>query len=242
MISSDFIHGSAVDQETPTKREGLWGALLGFGYLTFLALIPYLVLRLVFPQWNESILTSMAQLVTVAGVLVGMYFISRRTIPALLQGFRGVSPKMGLIYGLVMYGVSMGWALIDIMLFGEPVTNANQASLIELAQLSPVVFFLLVAIAAPIVEECIFRYYVYKTLEPKSPLLGMLISTLVFALIHLIPSITAGTFLQDLRTLPHYFIPSLIFAIAYFRTKRFAVPVYAHITYNIITVIAMFAL
>ncbi len=227
--------------ETPNKKETIIGLALGVGYLTFFAVIPMLILLAIFKQdIDQDLLSTIAQIIAACFTILMMAIASKRVINAVMDGFNKENLVKGLIYGLIMYGIAIAYGLIDQLIFGEAITNANQGQLYVIAKLSPAIFILFAVFAAPIVEELIFRYYLYKPLEKKGPVVAIIVSTLVFSLIHLIPSIASNTFFVDLRTLPSYVLPSLMFGIAYYRTKHIATTMIAHVIYNGITCFFIF--
>ncbi len=226
--------------ETPNKKETIIGLLLGVGYLTVFVLLPFLLLSLFFKDVDPNILSTVAQLLTAMVVIILMIINSKRTYPTVIAGFNRDVIRKGALYGVIMYGVAIAYSLIDIWIFGEPVVNANQAALNALAQQAPLLFIVFTCLVAPVVEELIFRYYLYKPLEKKGVVLAIIVSAFLFAAIHMTSSFAAGTIAEDLRSFPAYLIPSLIFGIAYYRTKHVATTITAHVVYNTITVIALF--
>lgn len=89
-----------------------------------------------------------------------------------------------------------------------------------------IVFILSVFIIAPIVEEFVFRALIMTELRKEvSPVIAIIISAVLFALIH---SMAGG-----IITVVHAFLGGLIFALAYVKTKSLLPAIAAHIFGNI---------
>ena len=226
--------------ETPNNREMILGLLLGVGYLTIFTVIPYLTLLLFFQdQLSDTLLASLAQIIAAIITMALMLLVSRRVITRVLKGFSLESIKLGLSYAGVMYLISIVYGLFDMYVLKNSTVNANQQELIRIANDSPLTFLILAVIIAPLIEELIFRYYLYKKLESKGFILATIVSTFLFSIIHILPSLTTNTFAQDIFTLPAYLLPSLVFAFAYYQTEKLAVPIFAHVAFNLVSAIVI---
>ena len=62
--------------------------------------------------------------------------------------------------------------------------------------------------------------------------MALLIVALIFACMHLLASISTGTLLQDLSSLPVYLIGGVSLTFAYYKEKNIAVPIAIHVIYN----------
>jgi uncharacterized protein len=226
--------------ETPTLSESLIGLLIGVGYLTIFTVIPYLALINLFPNLGESLVASLSQIIAAVFAIGLMIMLSKRVIKLIIKGFNLESLKQGLTYAGIMYLISIAYGVIDMYIFNNNTVNANQQELVKIAGENPVVFVVLAVIVAPLIEELIFRYYLYKKLENRGFILALVVSTFLFSIIHIVPSLATGTFLKDITTLPAYLLPSLVFAIAYFQTGKLAVPVFAHFAFNLVSAIVIF--
>jgi membrane protease YdiL (CAAX protease family) len=226
--------------ETPTLNESLTGLLIGIGYLTIFTVIPYLLLLNLFPIFSDSLLASISQIVAAIFSIGLMALVSKRVFKLIIKGFSLISLKQGLTYAGFMYLISIAYGIIDTYILQNNTVNANQQELIKIAGDYPVVFLILAVIIAPLIEELIFRYYLYKKLEKRGFLLALVVSTFLFSIIHILPSLTTGTFLTDIATLPAYLLPSLVFAIAYYQTGKLAVPIFAHFAFNLVSAIVIF--
>ena len=226
--------------ETPTNQEALVGLLVGFGYLTIFTVIPYLILISLVPGLSDSLAASVSQIIAAIIAIGLMFMVSRRVYPLIIKNFTLNSFKQALRYTGIMYLISISYGIIDTYVFNNNTVNANQQELIKIAGEYPVVFIVLAVIVAPLIEELIFRYYLYKKLEKRGFLLALVVSTFLFSIIHIVPSFATGTFLTDIATLPAYLLPSLVFAVAYYQTGKLAVPIFAHFFFNLISAILIF--
>jgi membrane protease YdiL (CAAX protease family) len=169
-----------------------------------------------------------------------MYKISQPLFKKLFKSFNAETFKNAFKFALLAYGCMMCANIIDYELFGEQIENANQQAVKNLLLNSPFVACFMVIIIAPIIEELIFRYYVFKGLEKRNIFLAYAITGLTFAGIHLIASIGTPFILEDLRSLPLYIIGGLVFCYAYHKTGNMAVNIGAHMIYNAIATIFVF--
>ena len=251
-----------LEDETPTPKEAVGGLLMGLGYLSIFVLVIYYPLFWLLRNSGISVdvISTAAQIITgLIVIILMMTVISRRTKAAISRGFTHHNILVGLISGAVMYGVEIVVSLVLTAIYGDTINNANQTSLDALAKESPLIFILLVCLVAPVIEELIFRYYLYKPLENTHRwwhldanaelstsqrrvnfVIALVISTVLFSAIHLSSSLLSHTLATDIKTLPLYLIPSLLFGIMYYKTKHVATPIITHITYNCITAALMF--
>ena len=107
----------------------------------------------------------------------------------------------------------------------------------------------------PVFEEIIFRFGIFRSFvngNKKREIIGLIITTLLFALIHMVAtvqealSVTDGTglsiFLNDLVTLPIYLIGAFCLTFAYYKSKNLATCVTMHMIYNFISYISIIAM
>jgi uncharacterized protein len=234
------IKVKVVKDETPTNQEALTGLLVGFGYLTIFTVIPYLILINLIPTISESLAASLSQIIASIIAVGLMLMVSRRVYKLIIKNFTLTSFKQAMRYAGIMYLISISYGVISTYVFNNNTVNANQQELIKIAGEYPVVFIILAVIVAPLIEELIFRYYLYKKLEKRGFLLALTVSTFLFSIIHIVPSFATGTFVADIATLPAYLLPSLVFAVAYYQTGKLAVPIFAHFAFNLVSAILIF--
>ena len=236
---------------TPIGNELGIGLLLGIGYLTIIPYIPmlFLLMFIDIPDpniWGQSgpyrILSVIAQIIAGLSVMVGMYFVSKPLFKKIFKSFNLETFKKALKYALLNYACIMCLNMIDYTLFGESMANANQQAVTTVLVNYPILGCFFTIIFAPLIEELIFRYYVFKGLEKKNIYLAYGVAALTFAAVHLLPSIGTPFFVEDLRTLPVYVAGGLVLCYAYHQTKNISVNIFSHMLYNAIAVIMVFAI
>ena len=229
--------------ERPNRKEAFLGLLIGLGYLTIFATIFLYIIFMFsgrpYTDAESAIMSSTAQLISAGVSIVAMFFISRRVIKQIREGVSLKALARGLLYAVILYIAAIITSLVTTIIFGGAETNANQTSINELMVASPVLGFIFVVIAAPIIEELIFRYYLFGAISKKNVVLAFIASSLGFGLIHMISSFAnyaAGgalsELLNDLKTLPDYVVAGALFSFFYYKRKHISYTIFAHMIYN----------
>ncbi len=216
----------------PTTKQVQWGLFLSILYLLILPVILYTVLYGIFGDIDA--LDLIAQVAAGILIIIAMMVLLRPQLKKLLT-LKGAALEVWLPAGLLMLFVSsLVWNQVLFWALGDTISNANQDALIEAAFLSPVWTGLLTLLVAPLAEELIFRYFIFRSLLARFPILAWSLSITAFAGIHLIASIGSPTFALDLWTMPSYLLASTILTFIYYQTDRFATVVLVHLCYNAI--------
>ncbi len=136
-----------------------------------------------------------------------------------------------------------GWGIVGffMVLFGQALAagieqligiepgSENTALFIKIAKSVPVVVFA-IAIFAPILEEILFRRILFGMLLPKTNFfIAALISSVMFGIIHF-----------ELSHILLYSVSGFIFAFIYYKTKRIAASILAHMLLNGFVVLVQF--
>lgn len=144
----------------------------------------------------------------------------------------------------IVAGAIAVWLLTTIVnifygLIGVEGTSENQESLESavlskygLIMLIPIVFF------APIIEELIFRKFIFGIIEDNlkwSPWTAILISTVVFSVMHLL----SGDFQYILLYLPQAFVMGIMY---HFSKNNIFVPITIHFINNLLAAIGILVL
>lgn len=236
----------------PTIKESLWGILLGVGYFTILVYVPLVFLFLIFGDpttvAGQMIMSVCAQSITAIGILVAMAFISRRVIKELVKGFTWHALLKGFLWSLIVYAAAIGVGILDLAIFGEAAdTNANQSSIESLMLAVPLLGIFFTSFVGPIIEEVIFRYYIFRTISKKSIVWAFIVTACAFGGVHLISSVTNllidgdwSLFFNDLRSLPDYIVGGAMFCVIYHKFKKLSYSIIAHMCYNMIATVFMF--
>ncbi len=120
--------------------------------------------------------------------------------------------------------------------------NENNDLVLELLLHKPLPMAFTVVVLAPIIEECLFRGILFAPLCRKCPIAAYIVSSVVFAALHIIAGIGVNTplelFLCFLQYLPH----SLVLAWVYQRTRSIWGSIALHAMINAISTVGMLGL
>ncbi|KGX85066.1 CPBP family intramembrane glutamic endopeptidase [Pontibacillus litoralis] len=120
-------------------------------------------------------------------------------------------------------------AIIEIML-GIPQVSENTQGLMNIAKAAPI-FIIIITVFAPILEEILFRKILFGSIYKKTNFfIAAIISSLIFSIIHM-----------DFTHTIKYTAMGFVFAFLYVKTKRIIVPIIAHMSMNLIVVIAQYS-
>lgn len=226
-----------VFNEAPTNNEVGIGIGLGLGYFTIFPVIPFLILTRIFgmPEsgsLQDTWVSAVSQVITAFIVIGLMMLVSKRVLPYMIKNFSMQAVWSGLKYAILAYFLVIGYGILDELIFGSSSVNENQSQVELLVKSFPLIGVIFTVIAAPVIEEVTYRYYLYKGIEKRSVVLAFIVTVFLFAAMHLIPSLASGTLIEDLRSLPAYLLASFLFTFAYYRSKKIMVPIIAHMIYN----------
>lgn len=179
----------------------------GFGAAGLLVVATVVALRFGSPGWSRSHLpdlVGLSLLEVYAGLLVGV---------AAGFGWRRIRSQLGLRYtgprhvvlalGAWMGGTIVGGALTSalIPLMGEPTNNAQQILSVGSDPLFIVLIVFTVCLLGPLVEELLFRGALLGWLARRLPIAAAIVlSALVFAGLHFIPTLLPFLFVLGLTT------------------------------------------
>lgn len=115
----------------------------------------------------------------------------------------------------------------------EPVVPTNQVMILEAVRRWPVFLVLFAVVLAPMYEELLFRRVLFgRFLRAGRPWLGMVLSSLAFALIHEVPGLSDNTTGAVLMLMAVYAGMGAAFAWLYWRTGTLWAPILAHALNN----------
>lgn len=104
----------------------------------------------------------------------------------------------------------------------------NEQEVRTLFNSNPILTFILASLIAPVLEELVFRFSIYKIIG-KYKWLFIIISGLAFGGMHVILNISS---LSDLLYLIPYSIPGIIFAYTLVKSENIFVPISLHCIHN----------
>lgn len=162
-------------------------------------------------------------------------------IPELRQGFfKNRMANIG-------YALAICFICFIIYLFGSNLLstisslilpnqgNDNQQLVVELVQKYPAMMIITTALLAPIAEEFSYRFGLVSLFGEKRKVLGIIVSGLVFGLIHFNFFFKSmDEFLVEIVNLPSYIFAGLVFAYLYSRTENGIPSIAIHFINNLI--------
>ncbi len=196
---------------------------------------------------HTPLLLTLAQLLTSAAVIIFLLFFSVIQSKGTLKAIWGLRATFwrDILLGLVTYLIALPW-MLSLGLFAELFTylvfgvyEMEQTAILYLraaansSQLLTLAVFLIVFFA-PFIEEVVYRGFLQTYLKGKfGSKLAILISSLIFALVHYGPSLGAG----NIPILVHLFVFALFLGFIYERQRSLLAPIALHMTFNSISVI-----
>lgn len=147
----------------------------------------------------------------------------------------------GVVYGLVIIGVSMIYGIIAQLLFPGLTDNENEQAVTSMINTYPVLSAILSIIFAPICEEITYRFGLFGLGNRKNKFLGFFLSSVIFALIHanfFVDSV--DKLLIELVNLPIYMLSGFILSYAFYKEESLATSMTAHAVNNLIAFCSSF--
>ena len=172
--------------------------------------------RLLGTRLGESVRNAIYYYVVFALVVIVFWGYLGRTTRAFLDRPGGVLASAGL--GLVaFYGLNeICGRLLGLVLEGQ--VNLNDEAIVGRMVDAPRTTILIVVVLAPVVEETLFRGYVFGNLREVHRGLAYLASCLLFALLHVWQFAAARGDLTYLLLMVQYLVPGAVMAWTYERS------------------------
>ena len=123
------------------------------------------------------------------------------------------------------------------ILFQLTPENLNQDSVTDLLQRAPWQMVICTVFFAPVVEECMVRGLIFGPLARKLPVLGYILSVVVFSGIHVVGAIGTTDWLTILLCFIQYLPHSIALAWAYHRSGNIIAPIFLHAAINLMGVV-----
>ena len=152
----------------------------------------------------------------------------------------------------IMYGTSIVYNNI-LNLLKLQSTSSNQDAVDSFISSNLLFGFIFVVIAAPIFEEIVFRFGVFRAFQgsKKRQIIGFIVTVILFAGIHMVATFTNvfadvnnpnwELFKSDMLTFPVYIIGAVGLTFAYYKSKNLLSSILAHMTYNFLSFLAIIA-
>ncbi len=214
-------------------------ALLGLGLffgqsiitILFQLIITSIIKGLGYKPFNANISMFSQILATIICIAI-FVFVIRKDLKKILHEFKNGKTwgKAGMYFAFIYLAIIV-YSFITVI-FRIDQTSANQDSIDQMTYFAPLMSGIYVCLLAPLFEEIVFRFGIYRSLCKINEKMALLIVALIFACMHLLASISTGTLLQDLSSLPVYLIGGVSLTFAYYKEKNIAVPIAIHVIYN----------
>lgn len=219
------------------KKQTSWLIITYLLFPQILYLVYFIIIDVVLGMNIPDVLSYGVDTVVTLITMSIMLFILRKHMPKLLEGFKDIK-----IYTLALklYLVIMVFNIIMGLFITEQ--GANQEAINNMIQDSPYTQFIAVVIFAPIMEEIIFRFVIFRSVFHKNRILAYVVSSLIFGSVHLIMSVFQGSLSQDIVLLPVYTMLGAVFAFAYDYTGKLSAPIVAHMLNNLVAFLPMILL
>ena len=147
------------------------------------------------------------------------------------RSFRGIAMKLGPSIGLAVgAGIFLRvWVYVLNMII--PIRTVNDQALQGLADnSSTLLMFLAVAVMAPVLEEIVFRGFIFKFFFREKPIYAYLLSSILFTLMH-VPT--------DLISFATYGSLALVMGFVYYKTKRLEMSILTHAINNLLPALVL---
>ena len=144
-------------------------------------------------------------------------------------------------YAILSYAASYTVAILNILV-PTAQENLNQAAIDSMLFYAPVPMILCSCLFVPITEECLVRGMIFAPLCRKKPWVAYLVSSTVFAAIHVIASIGQISAMNAVQNVILYLPSGLVLGWVYQRTRTIMASIMLHGMINTVSVILTFAM
>lgn len=253
----DFDFKSNIEDESINDSQShLLLLILGIAALFIFPSIALSILSLFFSNIDIDLLSYFAYFIGY-GTYIGLLFflLKKERVMKIIKGFNKNNFIVAILFSIILYLSSTMVTSFVNLIFGSVDSNANQESLDQGMMKYPFIVSLFSVVFAPIVEEFVFRFTIFRPISQKNKILAYTISVLSFAGIHFISSlsmlltdianpeltkeIAMNNFFNDLKTLPIYIVAAFILTLSYDLNKNISTNILIHAFYNFSQVILM---
>lgn len=217
-------------------KEPVWGYI--FLFLQIFALpilvVVFCLLSGITQEAMQNVLCFAANFICVVAMFPLFWWRSIKQLSGKgLSLLRTVATYMGVNYICTV--------LVNILIYklDPEFMNANDNAIAAMTSELRLLMYIAVVLLVPPVEEFVYRGVVFGQLYKKHPLLGYLVSVLVFSGIHVLGYIGTVPTHQLLLSLLQYIPISFCLARAYAETGNLFAPILIHTINNFIAVLSM---
>ena len=253
----DFDLKSPVEDESVSEfNHHMLLFALGLAGMFIFPIIFAVILVLFLPNTDSELLNYLAYFLgygTYIGVLA--YFLKKDKIKKILKGINLNNFIVAIIFTIILFLSSLFVSTILTLIFGDGLGNSNQGTLEKSLLNYPVVIFVFTVIVAPIVEELVFRFSIFRPLSKNNRVLAYIVTVLFFAGIHFISSFgelainieelgkekAYSLLFEDFKTLPIYIVGAFVLTLSYDINKNISTNIMIHMFYNGLQLMLMIA-
>ena len=163
-------------------------------------------------------------------------FLGENTRLALKQPFRVLRYAFG---GYIFFWISTTVIGTVTAYFVPSFSNVNDASIMQMAADDYTLTAIGTVLLAPVAEELMYRGLFFGSLHHRSPAIAFILSTIVFAAIHVVGYIGLYRPLTLLLCFVQYLPAGLCLGWAYTRSGNIWAPILAHIAINQTSILTM---
>ncbi len=117
--------------------------------------------------------------------------------------------------------------------------NVNDASLTTMTKENYALMAIGTVVLVPVVEETLFRGVIFRALYERSPIWGIIVSTLAFSAMHVVGYVGSYSPVHLLLCLVQYLPAGVCLAWAYIKADSIWAPILMHMTINQIGILSM---
>ena len=212
--------------------------LIGLFLLSQVGMTVFSVVKIYYLEAGEPRIPAMMSYGLIALLLANigllMYLARKLGLATFDFGWSTKRNWLWIIGGFVLGRVVAVGGTMYLQHISDQEATANDALLGELfTGENPLLIFVLIAVAAPIMEEIVFRGGFIGLLFKKYPIVGIISSVAVFSIIHSVTNLVEFLI---------YGAMGLIMALIYVKTKRLETAIAMHFLNNALAAIAMILL
>lgn len=154
--------------------------------------------------------------------------------------------NMNMIYGCLiglglMLGASYIGGIITFALQGGVQSSANQGAIESMLVTHKLLMILPTVLFAPILEEIIFRGMLFGWIYELSPKLAHVFSGFIFGFIHIMNSVMSGD-VSEWAQIFSYMFMGMVLSYLYEKRNTIYVPMLAHVSNNLLSVIMILSM
>ena len=244
----DFdLHSPVKDESFTDFSKSMLLFALGLAGMFVFPVVFAVLLVAFFPTSDPELLNYIAYFLGYGSYIICLgFFLKKDKVNSIIKGVNMNNVKVALIFTVILYLSSILISTILTIIFGDNLGNENQGTLEKSVLNYPLIIFIFTVIFAPMVEEFVFRFSIFRPLAQKNKIVGYVVTVLFFAGIHFISSFGALStnieqfgedkaytmLLNDLKTLPIYIVGAFVLTLSYDMNRNISTNILIHMLYN----------